>query len=201
MNWDAACVIISVFLALCPDTRVTRGGISRAFHSQGERDHSRVKWAFTSPYGNNSHCQRLTLKTARPSRLTDRSMSMHRPSMQCSASESMLGVIHVHKNLTSFSDISFSDAHTHTHSHLDYRAVTDLPMKEPHKPQQTAWTAVKISTSTVQQLHNCECRFCGHSSWMGHGSKPHVFLMIRLSALAHETAPGTQFLTAHLYVA
>lgn len=96
---------------------------------------------------------------------------------------------------------SFSRTHTHTHSHLDYKAVTDLPMEEPHKPRQTAWTAVKISTSAVSQLHNCECRFCGRSSWMGHGSKPHVFLMIRLSALAHETAQGTQFLTAHLYVA
>ncbi len=169
----------------------------------------RVKWDFTSPHGNNSPCQMLALKTARPSRLTDKddtSMSMHRPSVHLFRNrtcwESYM-CTHKHTRLLWVSWTSFSEAHTHTHTliWITERAVTDLPMKAAHKPRQTAWTAVKISSSAVQQLHNCKCHLCVCSGWMGHGSKTHVFLMIRLSALAHETASGTQFLTAHLYVA
>lgn len=185
-----------------------------SWHKSHKRGHiscfpqsGRVKWDFTSPYGNDSPCQTLALKTARPSPLTDRddtSMSMHRPSVHLFRNRAcwesyMCTYKHTHLSLGRL-DIFLRRAHTHTHTliWITERAVTDLPMKAAHKPRQTTWTAVKISTSAVQQLHNCKCLLCGRSGWMGHGNKPHVFLMIRLSALAHETAPGTQFLMARL---
>lgn len=90
--------------------------------------------------------------------------------------------------------------YTHTHSHLDYRAVTDLPIKaiSPDRPREPQ------KKSALQQCSSCVIvnvvSVAVFTGW-GHSSKPHVFLMIILSALAHETASGTQYLTAHLYVA
>lgn len=67
----------------------------------------RVKWDFTSPHGNDSPCQTLALKTARPSRLTDRDdtyMSMHRPS------------VHLFRNRACWE--SYMCTHKHTHLSL-----------------------------------------------------------------------------------
>lgn len=110
----------------------------------------RVKWDFTSPHGNDSPRQTLALKTARPSRVNTQRWHIyeHRPSVHLFRKR----VIHVHTHtqLTSFSELLGRLSQTRAHTHLDYRAVTDLPMKAPHKPRVN-----RSRKSALQQCSSC----------------------------------------------